>query len=225
MFKIVSTRKKGRVELSTVPASWENKGKLYWPKKNVELLCKNPAILPQPDWNTYNCTLKRNHYKTFEEAEEELSQMLNRTDTDDTDYEQQQDPRVNTSTRISQNNDFNSMAKNLVSSIYSYLLKMYLYPRLHSSHVVIFLGLTTHKIRYSFAKRTRALPLTVCHSRFTPTAPLPLSCILIQRLLKKLLKHYNIRFALCTGTKANFIYYKWSFCFFFDVPIQSENIH
>ncbi|RVE51569.1 hypothetical protein evm_003701 [Chilo suppressalis] len=116
MFKIVSTRKKGRVELSTVPASWENKGKLYFPKKNGELLCKNPAILPQPDWNTYNCTLKRNHFKTFEEAEEELSQMLNRTDTDDTDYEQQHDRRVNTSSRISQNKDFNSMAKNLIDS-------------------------------------------------------------------------------------------------------------
>ncbi|RVE50969.1 hypothetical protein evm_004378 [Chilo suppressalis] len=42
--------------------------------------------------------------------------MLNRTDTDDTDNEQQHDRCVNTSSRISQNKDFNSMAKNLIDS-------------------------------------------------------------------------------------------------------------
>ncbi|KAJ8708564.1 hypothetical protein PYW08_001630 [Mythimna loreyi] len=84
-FKIVSTRRRGKVELCTVPDTWEIKGILRWPKMYGDILAKNDSTQPQSDWLTYKCLLKRRNYRTYEEAEDELTKMLEKTDTDDTD--------------------------------------------------------------------------------------------------------------------------------------------
>ncbi|KAJ8704354.1 hypothetical protein PYW08_013078 [Mythimna loreyi] len=84
-FKIVSTRRRGKVELCTVPDTWEVKGILRWPKMYGDILAKNDSTQPQSDWLTYKCLLKRRNYRTYEEAEDELTKMLEKTDTDDTD--------------------------------------------------------------------------------------------------------------------------------------------
>ncbi|RVE41954.1 hypothetical protein evm_013394 [Chilo suppressalis] len=88
-FKIVSTRRKGKLELCTVPETWEVKGTLRWPKMYGDILAKNDSTQPQTDWLTYNCVVKRRNYHTYEEAEDELEKMLEKTDTDDTDYSEQ----------------------------------------------------------------------------------------------------------------------------------------
>lgn len=74
-FKIVSTQRRGRAELCTLPSHWESTAKLKWPKFNADYLCKNENAQPSPDWISMNCTLKRNNFTTFEDAEEELSNM------------------------------------------------------------------------------------------------------------------------------------------------------
>ncbi|CAH0403153.1 unnamed protein product [Chilo suppressalis] len=67
---------------------WEHREKLRWPKYNSDSLCKDENAQPGPDWIAMNCTLKRKNFPTYEDAEEELIKMLNKTDTD-TDNDQE----------------------------------------------------------------------------------------------------------------------------------------
>lgn len=110
----MATRRRGRVELSTVPASWETRGKLRWPKRNGDVLSKNANVFPQRDWTTSDCILKRSNFLSYEDAEEELNRMLDRTDTEDTDVEERQQAVRS----ISQHRNFNDMAEFLVSNIF-----------------------------------------------------------------------------------------------------------
>lgn len=116
-FKIVSTRRRGRPELCIVPSQWEDKGQLSWPKYNADMLSKDSSVQPGANWLKMPCSLKRKNFRNYEDAEKELANMLEKTDTD-TDFEQsscaQRVRTVHNSTAASPN--FNSLAQNLVSS-------------------------------------------------------------------------------------------------------------
>lgn len=84
MFKIVETIEKGKKQLTIVPANWENKGKLYWPKTRAEKFIEDSKSMPDDNWLELKCKVKRNYLLNKEIAEEELGRML---DTEETEQE------------------------------------------------------------------------------------------------------------------------------------------
>lgn len=109
-FKIISTTKGNKLELSIVPSKWENKGKVRWPRYNVEALSRDGNGIPGPNWLTFNCTVKRQYFKTYAEADAELTNMLFETDTTDTDVPVSETVIQN----LSAGPDFNSLAQTMV---------------------------------------------------------------------------------------------------------------
>lgn len=83
-FKIVQTIEAGEICLAVVPAGWENKGILYWPRKSaVAKLSLDENSLPEPSWEQMNC-IKKREFATRKEAEYELDlmQLVSETETE-----------------------------------------------------------------------------------------------------------------------------------------------
>lgn len=108
-FKIVETIERGKPQLSIVPSCWEKKGLLRWPPKKypINKLVTNENSIPQADWLTIKCVLKRTSILSYSRAEEEIDMMAQYSDTSD----------VNDDGMINTNNitNYNNMAANLVS--------------------------------------------------------------------------------------------------------------
>lgn len=86
-FKIVQTFEgnDSKPYLCIVPASWENSGKLFWPKKTTksafEALMRNVQSCPQPDWYPVSAKVKRTAISSFKEATKILRDMMAHSDT------------------------------------------------------------------------------------------------------------------------------------------------
>lgn len=124
MFKIVQTRERGKPRLSIVPTNWERNGLLYWPQTNLYNLQRNPESRPESSWFQYSCEVKR-ALLSFEEAEFELNEMLENSDTDRDDHQISVRPTIVTQQRKKarvmlprkpNNLDFNDLAKSCVVS-------------------------------------------------------------------------------------------------------------
>ncbi|KAJ2938860.1 hypothetical protein O0L34_g18489 [Tuta absoluta] len=109
-FKIVETIEKGKPPSSIVPSSWERKGLLRWPPKKyaINKLVTNENSVPQADWLTIKCVLKRSSISSYSRAEEEIEMMAQYSDTSDVN----DDGIINTSTNNITN--YNNMAENLM---------------------------------------------------------------------------------------------------------------
>lgn len=81
-FKIIQTKEQNRVQLITVPSSWEQDSVLRWPKQAWKFIKDNETV-PQADWSSLPCSLKRSDIKTYQEAEKEISTMLMQSDTEE----------------------------------------------------------------------------------------------------------------------------------------------
>lgn len=123
-FKIVQTIERGRPLLTAVPHEWENNGILFWPKKH-EKLRRIENSKPETNWNSINCILKRSNLPSLAQAEFEIDNMSNASDTE-TDNENYQVTRyhakMRNTTKIQQN--FNEIARECyaVSTYYNILL-------------------------------------------------------------------------------------------------------
>lgn len=134
-FKIVSTLRRGRRELCTVPSQWEHRGQLRWPRYNVDTLIKDSSVQPRADWLTMSCSLKRKNFQSYEDAEEELANMLNKTDTD-TDFDQISSAQtyLTIPNPSVESPDYNSMAQDLVCTNL-YIVFSLTYKYIHSIYV------------------------------------------------------------------------------------------
>lgn len=72
-FKIVVNTENGHSLLTTVPAKWEQRGTLYWPRKNEAILKKAEESIPEMNWKSMPCILKRNNIPTYESAEQQIA--------------------------------------------------------------------------------------------------------------------------------------------------------
>ncbi|XP_018394258.1 PREDICTED: zinc finger protein 91 [Cyphomyrmex costatus] len=72
-FKIVAILKKRGssiiLEYSYVPYQWEKDGILYWPKRNILSLRKDPTSTYESDWEQYKCKVKKDNIVGIDEAE------------------------------------------------------------------------------------------------------------------------------------------------------------
>lgn len=82
-FKIVQTLERGKLVLSAVPEKWEQNGILYWPRRKVEDLLKNPFSCPEASWTSIQCVVKRSGISSLESAEREVTQMSSMSDTEE----------------------------------------------------------------------------------------------------------------------------------------------
>lgn len=113
-FKIVQTNERGSTKLFIVPSGWESQRQLRYPKKpNESALVRNENSKPRADWPVLPCKVKRTGFLTYADAEEELSIMMQHSDTDTGPaiYEAQRETQL----AMSGLPDFNNMADQLVS--------------------------------------------------------------------------------------------------------------
>lgn len=113
MFKIVQTIERGLKQLTIVPSGWEYNNQLHWPKLGAEKLIRTANSLPEANWFTMACKLKRNHLFNYEIAEEELNRMLENDDTEQEDILEVQTkkrPSVKLPKSISSEHNFNELA-------------------------------------------------------------------------------------------------------------------
>lgn len=82
MFKIIQTIENNQAKLTIIPSEWEKNGILYWPRKNSEKLHKNANSIPEKNWMTMKCKVKRSFIPRYEDAQEELGNMLLKSDTE-----------------------------------------------------------------------------------------------------------------------------------------------
>lgn len=83
-----------------------------------------------------SCSLKRKKFQSYEDAEEELANMLNKTDTD-TDFDQissAQTYRTIPNSSVVESPDYNSMAQDLVCTNI-YIVFSLTYKYIHSIYV------------------------------------------------------------------------------------------
>lgn len=115
-YKIVQTLERGKLRLSIVPSSWEDKGNLWWPpKKILEKSIRDDQSKPTKDWKLMNCILKRNNIPTYQQADNELSIMEQNSDTDVQDNVAAADHPCETVTYADQDEiNFEILANNLV---------------------------------------------------------------------------------------------------------------
>ncbi|CAH0398763.1 unnamed protein product [Chilo suppressalis] len=106
-FKIVQTIEKQQPKLTIVPAYWEYNGVLRLPKIGARKLVTNGDSRPLQGWVSMKCTVKRSSFQTYREAEEELTLMENKSDTDVPEHE-----GINLNSI--QDTNYNSMAENLI---------------------------------------------------------------------------------------------------------------
>lgn len=131
MFKIVETVENNRKELTIVPANWENdRGTLSFPRRFASKLQRESDSVPEPNWLTLPCKVKRKFLPSFETAEEELDQMVDADETDRDDQvmvppPQRKRPRVLLPKKTNSRNintddgaDFNYLAHSCIVSTY-----------------------------------------------------------------------------------------------------------
>lgn len=119
MFKIVQTIERGLKQLTIVPSGWEYNNQLHWPKLGAEKLIRTANSLPEANWFTMACKLKRNHLFNYEIAEEELNRMLENDDTEQEDILEVQTkkrPSVKLPKSISSEHNFNELANKCMVS-------------------------------------------------------------------------------------------------------------
>lgn len=86
-FSIVQTRKSfnSKPQLSIVPSSWLSKdnSEVYWPRNQWITLSKDINSMPNQSWRVQQCKLVGKKFKTYIQAEVELSKLVQITDSDD----------------------------------------------------------------------------------------------------------------------------------------------
>lgn len=84
-FYIVQTIENGISQLSAVPSTWVNNGKMLWPPKDKHSKAiKNFSMLPgtkDEGWMEYNCVVKRQNIPSYAAAMKELDEMTKNSDT------------------------------------------------------------------------------------------------------------------------------------------------
>jgi len=110
-----------------VPSAWENdRGTLSFPKKFASKLQQAGDSVPEANWITLPCKVKRKFLPSFETAEEELEQMVAVDDTDRDDevmipHIPRKKPRVllpKKKNSENENNDFTALANSCIVSTY-----------------------------------------------------------------------------------------------------------
>ncbi|CAG9790335.1 unnamed protein product [Diatraea saccharalis] len=114
-FKVMQTMERGCLRLTTVPEQWEKNCILLWPKTNAEKLRRRENCYPDPTWTAFNCILKRNHLRSFKDAENQIDAMSNRSDTE-TENEYRNKSLSATTQREPLSQSFNKMAQELVEN-------------------------------------------------------------------------------------------------------------
>lgn len=114
MFKIVETIEKARKELTIIPSAWECNGQLFWPRLRADKLVQISDSIPEDNWFTMPCKVKRNYLINYEVAEE-LERMLNEDETEQEELmkvavEKKKRNRVVPPKRNICEDDFNSLA-------------------------------------------------------------------------------------------------------------------
>lgn len=90
-FKILQTNEQNKDYLSIVPHLWEVNGFVKWPAKsqmNTKSfipLVKNPDSVPDANWTSHKCVVKRRDVATYELAEIQVDQMSDQTDSSEVD--------------------------------------------------------------------------------------------------------------------------------------------
>lgn len=88
-FVIVEYKINGAKEIEAVPSAWIINNRVYWPPTNIKDLIKLPWLAPDTKtWISNACKIKR-VFDSFEEASEELTQMLKNSTTDDSEIEEE----------------------------------------------------------------------------------------------------------------------------------------
>ncbi|KAG5874929.1 hypothetical protein JTB14_015755 [Gonioctena quinquepunctata] len=82
MFEIVETVENNRKELTIVPTNWETNRTLSFPRRFTSKLQRKSDSVPEPNWMTLPCKVKKSFLRSFETAEEELDQKVDAYDTD-----------------------------------------------------------------------------------------------------------------------------------------------
>lgn len=84
MFKVVAIKKSLRkTEISLVPAKWVEGDVVFWPKTNASFLLKDPYSEPLPNWDHYNCVVKKSGIETYNAARRwEEAFLSNAVDTE-----------------------------------------------------------------------------------------------------------------------------------------------
>ncbi|XP_045473413.1 uncharacterized protein LOC123679900 [Harmonia axyridis] len=82
MFKIVETVENNRKVLTIVPTNWETNRTLSIPRRFASKLQRESDSVPEPNWITLPCKVKRSFLPSFEMAEEELDRMVDADETD-----------------------------------------------------------------------------------------------------------------------------------------------
>lgn len=84
-YKIVQTVEGKKTKLMTCPSGWEKNNILKYPKNRLFTYIHDETSTPQPDWELMMCIVKRANISSYEEAEKIITDMTNRSDTDDAD--------------------------------------------------------------------------------------------------------------------------------------------
>lgn len=80
-FKVVKFIAGNRVYVEACPSSWEDDGKLSWPRNHQSMWQKTADSTPQDDWHSYTAQLMQENLDSFEEASD-LATALVTVDTD-----------------------------------------------------------------------------------------------------------------------------------------------
>lgn len=122
MFKIVETTERGSKKLSIVPGTWEKNNELSWPKFKADKLIRLSDSKPEESWFRMRCKLKRRHFISYNDAEQELERMLENGETTEgfsTEQEETADKRRKRSrltlSKQQNHDDFNNADTCLVS--------------------------------------------------------------------------------------------------------------
>lgn len=74
--------KKKQKILTTVPDQWVHNKLLFWPKSSANKLRRQEKSSPEASWEIMTCDVKRKNLKTFEEAQDEINAMSDKSDTE-----------------------------------------------------------------------------------------------------------------------------------------------
>ncbi|XP_045769184.1 uncharacterized protein LOC123870065 [Maniola jurtina] len=81
-FSVVQTIEKGELRLTAVPDLWVHNKLLFWPKKSADKLRRQENSSPDASWEIMSCDVKRKNLKTFQEAQDEINTMSDKSDTE-----------------------------------------------------------------------------------------------------------------------------------------------
>lgn len=82
-YKIVQTLEGKKIKLMTCPSGWEKNNILKYPKKGLFKYVHDENSTPEPDWDVMMCIVKRSNIPSYNDGEKIITDMANRSDTDD----------------------------------------------------------------------------------------------------------------------------------------------